>query len=205
MTYHGTSDLVWQPDLRVSTFPSGLILAQRSAVGRSNIEYTSGLSVGNDMTSRCPNVPNDGGIYVFPAPQRKDDPAWTTFDVSGYGRVSDEVKEKYEEVPLKGISITVGELSITVRVVGRRCVQTGVISSFETTPFTVPANAGDTTITWSDGDETTDVSSGSTAWMVESTARTNYGSWDEFTVVWTTPPTGTASFPVGGGTGTITW
>ena len=195
--YAGTTDLIWQPDLRISTFPSGLILAQRSAVGRVTEAYTDGIEVGDDITSQFPNVTNDGGIYVFPTPQRKDDPVFSTFDVSGYGRVSAGMAETYSDQPVKAVASAT--LGYNFFVIGMVCRQTGVIQAEESTPLDFPAT--DPTVrVWWDIAAIQNVVAAS-AWIMESATRTNFGRFDEITITWSTGASGSAA--VAGGT--ISW
>jgi hypothetical protein len=81
----GTNSLVWQPDTRVTAFPSGLVLVQRSAVCRN-----TGLSAARTSTAVGANLPctspSTAQVKIFPAAQEiHESNGFVRFDVSGYG------------------------------------------------------------------------------------------------------------------------
>jgi len=81
----GTNTLIWQPDTRVQTFPSGLVLVQRSAVCRNTYLTTArgSLTIGGVLPCDSPST-----VTVFQFPQAQEiheGNGFVRFDVSGYG------------------------------------------------------------------------------------------------------------------------
>ena len=83
--YKGRGDLIWQPDTKVQTFPSGLVLVQRTAiVARANVGVRGQVAEGAQLPCNSPAI---DGVFIFPAPQEHDEGGgFVRFDVSGYGR-----------------------------------------------------------------------------------------------------------------------
>jgi hypothetical protein len=88
---------------------------------------------------------------------------------------------------------------------GVRCVQQGVIASTEPTPFSEPAEDGIISVYLSQG-TTSAVGTSASTWLLESSTRTNYGAWDEFKAVWSTPTDGgSVAVNFGGTILTVSW
>jgi hypothetical protein len=182
-SYIGTSDLVFQGDARVSTFPSGLVLVQQSAVCRSTDNKRSSIAVGDQLI-----VPNTGCItypYIFPAPTEKRSPVFTTYDISAYGRTSTDFIETFTDYVIQTYSIIVSGDPWTLTMLGNRCTQKGVILASDTTPTTAPGTAPIVTMTRVRGTTKTTTTITS-AWVLENAQRTNYGNYDEVIIVWKT-------------------
>lgn len=183
MTYVGTADLVWQPDIRVSTFPSGLVLVQRSATCRSSDSKRGDLTVGTALT--CSGTPEFDGLYIFPETQEKRTAAFTTYDVSAYGRSTEDFVETINDYVNDAISMNAGGVPFGTTTFGLTCIRRGVVPATESTPVTAPtAEAVRTVIICIDGVKTTLTSP--TQWQMESSKRTNYGFFDEVVITWKT-------------------
>ena len=185
MIYLGTSDLVWQPDVKVSTFPSGLVLVQRSAICRATDNKRSDLSVGDVMPAD--NTPTMDGLYIFPEPQESRDAPFTTYQVSAYGRSTDQVVETVEQTVLLGRAYEQVVDSVTYEfyalILGKKVTQKGVCASGDTDIITSPEASNIITGTVIYGGTTYDVSTLGIYNLVNQ-SRTNYGSWDEYVTTW---------------------
>jgi hypothetical protein len=81
----GSNTLLWQPDTRVTTFPSGLVLVQRSAVCRNTYLTTARGSITIAANLPCQS-PSTVQVKIFPAAQEiHESNGFVRFDVSGYG------------------------------------------------------------------------------------------------------------------------
>jgi hypothetical protein len=92
--YKGSNALIWQPDTRVTTFPTGLILATRSAICRRSVLSTvrSSITVGGVLTINSPAI---DGLNVFPGPQEEDmGDGFARITVSAYGRWTDQPQDR---------------------------------------------------------------------------------------------------------------
>jgi hypothetical protein len=108
--YIGSRDLIWQPEMSIKTFASGLILATRTAVirrefvgnARQELEVGSPLPIigssqevvaTNVETGQSLVVPSGSveGIRIFPEPEESESNGFITFTVTGYGRKSTSV------------------------------------------------------------------------------------------------------------------
>jgi hypothetical protein len=92
--YKGSNALIWQPDTRVTTFPTGLILATRSAICRRSVLSTvrSSITVGGVLTINSPAI---DGLNVFPGPQEEDmGDGFARIVVSAYGRWTDQPQDR---------------------------------------------------------------------------------------------------------------
>jgi hypothetical protein len=112
ITYLGTSDLVWQPDIRVSSFPSGLLLVERSAVARKDLNTSQYPKAGDPMPVAKRVIPPSGGLrvpvpdqitgaidglYIWPTPRASVGPTHVTFECSAYGRANTTGKKAISE------------------------------------------------------------------------------------------------------------
>ena len=189
MIHLGTSDLVWQPDVKVSTFPSGLVLVQRSAMCRATDNKRSELAVGNAMPAE--NTPTMDGLYIFPEPQESRDAPFTTYQVSAYGRSSDRVVETVEQTVLLGRSYEQVVDSVTYEfyalILGKKVTQKGVCASGDTDIITSPEASHIITGTVIYGGTTYEVSTIGIYNLVNQ-SRTNYGLWDEYVTTWELTP-----------------
>lgn len=177
MIYQGTSDLIWQPDLRVSTFPSGLVLAQRSASCRSTKGFRGDLAVGDELP--CDYSPAMDGLYIFPDIQETRTAAFTTYQVSAYGRTTDKFSATYSDILLSSSIIIVNSVTARITVRGKKCIISGVVAANSGIPAITPAVSGSTVSTVSvvgQPDVTSIVSSG---FIFTGSTVTNYGAWDE--------------------------
>ena len=182
MKYHGTLDLIWQSDIRISTFPSGLVLAQRSAMCPKTISKREEIAVGDAMPVE--HTPVIDGLFIFPAPQETRTPAYTTYDVSAYGRTSNEPRVSRQTKVVKGIGYTVFDVTRNIIITAEEQMHTGVIASDEDVPLIVPTLPASIIISY-------ELSNGATGsypqvsyWTLSQITRTNYGSWDEYSFNW---------------------
>jgi hypothetical protein len=180
MKYHGTEELVYQPDIRVSAFPSGLLLVQRSCVTRKS-RYSLAPQVGDIM----PGVESAGSIdpvYIFPAPQLiQQDAAFIKWDVSAYGRSTDIRRITKQTKLLGASSLTISSVVYSVITTVPVELQTGVITSIEDVPLSFPSALPVLSIFFPSLNKTYPFTSG---WKAEQITRTNYGLWDEFSISW---------------------
>lgn len=202
MIHIGKSDLVWQPDIRVSTFPSGLVLVQRSAVCRATDSKRSELAVGDSMPAD--NTPAMDGLYIFPEPQETRDAPFTTYQVSAYGRSTDQVVETVEQTVILGRAYEQVVNSVTYKfyalILGKKVTQKGVCESGDTNVITSPTASSEITGTVIYGGETYDISTPG-FYNIVNQSRTNYGSWDEYVTTWElTPLNNVITFAVIGNT-----
>jgi hypothetical protein len=179
MIYQGTSDLIWQPDLRVSTFPSGLVLAQRSASCRSTKGFRADLAVGDELP--CEDSPAMDGLYIFPDTQETRTAAFTTYQVSAYGRTTDILNETYSDILLGSRALLTVNNVVTIRLttLGKKCIISGVVPANSGIPVIFPRVAGSTVSIISEApkpDFTTVLASG---FIFAGSTVTNYGAWDE--------------------------
>jgi hypothetical protein len=82
--------LIPQGDRNVATFPSGLIKVEQTFVGLTSEEagHRAQLKIGNEFP--LDGSPSIDGVFIFPATQEtRDINGFTTYKVSGYGRVND--------------------------------------------------------------------------------------------------------------------
>jgi hypothetical protein len=88
----GDNTLYWQPDTRVQTFPSGLVLVQRSAICRNTYLTTARGSITVGAVLPCQS-PSTVTVFQFPQAQEiSEGNGFVRFDVSGYGKWGDGVK-----------------------------------------------------------------------------------------------------------------
>jgi hypothetical protein len=85
----GDNTLYWQPDTRVQTFPSGLVLVQRSAICRNTYLTTARGSITVGAALPCES-PSTVTVFQFPQAQEiHEGNGFVRFDVSGYGKFND--------------------------------------------------------------------------------------------------------------------
>jgi hypothetical protein len=189
MTYlDSNTDLIWQPDTRVSSFPSGLLLVQRTAKCRKTENKRAEIAVGEPLPTT--NTPEIDGLYIFPEAQERRDPAFTEYDVSAYGRSTDKFTETYSDVLISAYtqSYTVDGNSVRFQItkLAKTCVFRGVILSSASLPVTPPSAAAEITLTRFRTGYPVVVVKIPTMWQVESSTRTNYGVFDELVMTWKT-------------------
>jgi hypothetical protein len=87
----GSNTLIWQPDTRVQTFPSGLVLVQRSAICRNTYLTTARGSITVGAALPCES-PSTVTVFQFPQAQEiHEGNGFVRFDVSGYGKWSEGI------------------------------------------------------------------------------------------------------------------
>ena len=183
MKYHGTNALVWQPDIRVSTFASGLVLVQRSAVGRATDNHRDALQVGDILP--LTNTPAIDGLYIFPATQETRTASHTTYLVSAYGRSTDKPTYIVSERVISDIQFQSQRVVTKTKVI----VSIGVISAGDLLfiPVAPTEPAGRTRLFFVDGILKNTVFYPS-IWRPGNVDRTNYGAWDEYSTTYLTYP-----------------
>jgi len=188
MKYIGTENLVWQADTRVSTFPSGLVLVQRRAIVRKTRAeiLRRSLEVGDRMP--IDNDPSIDGVFIFPAVQEQSSPGFVEFLVSGYGRTTNTGQT--ELIPTV-VSVDTENANGTLRTMttlGFRSIVRRVTNAGAKPDVSFPANIS-TTVTVIESETPTPGSGKSiyerpAAISMASYERTNYGKFDEETIVW---------------------
>jgi hypothetical protein len=158
-------------------------MVQRSAVMRKNSTaraLTNGLAVGQKFHTNV-NVAVDG-LYVFPETQSRTDEAFTTFEITGYGRTRTTMRDVRSE--------RAGQTFIgtTIRILGRYrqtiVTQDGVIPAEAETPLIQPTINPLVTYQYLAGGFISMRLGVYTNWITENVTRTNYGRWDELVVTW---------------------
>jgi len=178
MNYHGTSALVWQPDIRVSTFPSGLVLVQRSAIGRATDNHRDKVEVGNILPAD--NTPAFDGLYIFPATQETRSASHTAYLVSAYGRSTDKQTDVVSERIISDRPHSLGRLLLKTKII----VSTGVVRAGALFVPIIPSEpAGITQLYIVDGilRQTRFYPRG---WVASNISRTNYGAWEEYSTTY---------------------
>jgi hypothetical protein len=77
----------WQPDTRVQTYPSGLVLIQRTLVCTKTHVAQTRQTVAQGAPLPC-SAPTLEPVSIFPTPQETERDGFVYFDVSGYGRAN---------------------------------------------------------------------------------------------------------------------
>jgi hypothetical protein len=193
MTYTDNNiNLVWQPDTRVSAFPSGLVMVQRSAVCRKTENKRSEIAVGAVLLTT--NTPEIDGLFIFPEAQERRDAGFSTYDVSAYGRTTDKFREVVSDIVVGAYSTTATDENdkiwkITVSVLGKKVIQQGVVFASAITPVTAPTPAATITTTFTSPYYPTGsiVQTAPSVWVLENSTRKNYGTFDEVINTWKTP------------------
>ena len=166
MRYAGTSDLVWQADAKVSTFASGLILVQRSAIVRKDraVSARASLQVGDVLPLE--NDPSLDGVFIFPEVQETSNASHVTFLVSGYGRANDvgQIEStpqiSSETISTRTIPLTTNvkfiittlpdEIKVTTSIVRWKSTVRRVVSKGEILSFAPPAGVDNKVYTIND-------------------------------------------------------
>jgi hypothetical protein len=85
----GDISLVPQGDRNVSTFPSGLLKVEQTFIGLTSNESTDRLTLKIGDPFPLDASPSIDGVFIFPATQEtRDSSGFTTYKVSGYGRIN---------------------------------------------------------------------------------------------------------------------
>jgi hypothetical protein len=166
--YIGTSDLVWKNDTRISTFPSGLVLVQRTASCRKSDNKRAEIDLLDPLV--IDNSPTIDGQFIFPVPQSKENGPWLDYDVSAYGRTSDIPRTVLE--PTMSVMMQAGTFSLSItgqKIKGYMVVEANspAMPPMPTTPPTFEVVYNGVTYTLI------------TNWDLDSFQRTNYGYFDE--------------------------
>jgi hypothetical protein len=173
MIYQGTSDLIWQPDIRVSAFPSGLLLVQRSCKARKS-EYSNAPKDGDLM----PDVESSGAIdpvYIFQTPQlAQQDAAFFKWEVSAYSRWT-TVPNVAKQSAFRANYTIISERRVLSFVVN----SSDIILPSKYTP-TDPLK-----IYFANGTEV--INSVYGIWTVENFERTEYGAYSEVSMTFGSP------------------
>jgi hypothetical protein len=174
----GTNTLIWQPDTRVQTFPSGLVLVQRSAVCRNTYLTTArgSLTIGGVLPCDSPSTVT---VFQFPqAQEMHEGNGFIRFDVSGYGYAGTGLKWQEEFVYNK--ATTVGPFTLKTQYVCPRIFQKFVVPTNTIfNPFSyIPT---DTVVIYSRTGSV--VSLANDDWSLESSDVSDFGNYQEVTVV----------------------
>jgi hypothetical protein len=95
-----SSGLVEQGDRSVTTFPSGLLKVEQTFIGLTSNESTDRLTLQIGDPFPLDDSPSIDGVFIFPATQEtRDSSGFTTYKVSGYGRIN---QNGYSEISPSG-------------------------------------------------------------------------------------------------------
>jgi hypothetical protein len=101
MTYIGENNITWLGDERITTYDSGLIAAQRTAVVRRN-SFLTPPSLGDKLP--LTKDPSLEGCFVYPEPAESRDPAFIYYAVTAYGRTNEHgITRKIETASATGM------------------------------------------------------------------------------------------------------
>jgi hypothetical protein len=85
-----SSNLVQQGDRSVTTFPSGLLKVEQTFIGLTSNESSDRLTLQIGDPFPLDDSPSIDGVFIFPATQEtRDSSGFTTYKVSGYGRINE--------------------------------------------------------------------------------------------------------------------
>lgn len=85
------SGLIAQGDRSVTTYPSGLMKVDQTFIGLTANESTDRLSLQIGDPFPLDDSPSIDGVFIFPATQEsRGANGFTTYKVSGYGRINEE-------------------------------------------------------------------------------------------------------------------
>jgi hypothetical protein len=85
-----SSGLVEQGDRSVTTFPSGLLKVEQTFIGLTSNEFSDRLTLQIGDPFPLDDSPSIDGVFIFPATQEtRDTSGFTTYKVSGYGRINE--------------------------------------------------------------------------------------------------------------------
>jgi hypothetical protein len=178
-TFLGTNTLVWQPDTRVQTFPSGLVLVQRSAICRNTYLTTARGSITVGAALPCAS-PSTVTVFQFPQAQEiHEGNGFVRFDVSGYGKAGGGFTRQ-EEFLWAGISSAGGSPFFVQWIVPRIFRNLVVDSTITVNPFDyLPTSS--IVVRGRTGDA---VTVSGTAWALEASDVAGYfGSYKEINLV----------------------
>jgi hypothetical protein len=168
----GTNTLVWQPDTRVTTFPSGLVLVQRSAICRNTYLTTARGSITLGAALPC-DSPSTVTVFQFPQAQEiHESNGFVRFDVSGYGKAGNGFTRQEEFL----FTDAIGQQFIVPRIFRNLVVASTItVNPFDYTPsgsiIVRNRTGGTVTVTGA-------------AWALESSDVSGYfGSYKEINVV----------------------
>jgi hypothetical protein len=181
MIYQGETDLVYQADARVSTFASGLMLVERSAIAAKHRADNArpSLQVGDRMPLQ--NDASIDGVFIFPQPQEVSSATHVTFLISGYGRSTDVIKRSKQTKVLSVTSQTINSTVYKVVTTVPTELQSGVIAATDRVPLLLPSTDPVLSVFFQATKKTYPYPS---SWKAEQITRTNYGLWDEFSISW---------------------
>jgi len=178
-TFLGSNTLLWQPDTRVTTFPSGLVLVQRSAICRNTYLTTArgSITVGAALPCQSPST-----VTVFQFPQAQEiheSNGFVRFDVSGYGKAGNGFTRQ-EEFLWSGIA-GVGGFPTFVQYITPRIFRNFVVDSTITVnPFDYLPTSSIVVRSRTGATVTVD----GTAWALETSDVAGYfGSYKEINLV----------------------
>jgi hypothetical protein len=178
-TFLGTNTLVWQPDTRVSTFPSGLVLVQRSAICRNTYLTTARGSITLGVALPC-DSPSTVTVFQFPQAQEiHEGDGFVRFDVSGYGYYGSGFTRQEEFIFYDRSSF--GPFTFTNQLIVPRIFRTLVVDSTITVnPFDYTPSGGIVVRNRTGGT----ISVLSATWALESSDVSGYfGAYKEINVV----------------------
>jgi hypothetical protein len=168
----GTNTLVWQPDTRIQTFPSGLVLVQRSAICRNTYLTTARGSITVGAALPCES-PSTVTVFQFPQPQEiHGSNGFVRFDVSGYGKWNDGFEKKEYAVFANNIGVPLVGPRIVKNFVLPSTTTLGPFSFFPTEEITIRTKWGDS---WTLGDN---------FWNVESYDASYFGNYQEISIAY---------------------
>lgn len=103
------SGLVPQGDRSVTTYPSGLMKVEQTFIGLTANESTDRIQLQIGQAFPLDASPSIDGVFIFPATQEtRDSSGFTTYRVSGYGRINEN---GYSEIsPSENLIATTTEI-----------------------------------------------------------------------------------------------
>lgn len=106
-----SSGLVEQGDRTVTTFPSGLLKVEQTFIGLTSNESTDRLSLQIGNPFPLDDSPSIDGVFIFPATQEnRGADGFTTYKVTGYGRINEQ---GYGEIyPSENLTATITVFSV---------------------------------------------------------------------------------------------
>lgn len=166
--YIGDSGLIWQPDVRVSSFASGLLLVQRSCIARKNTRARP-PAVGERLELEGEKTGAIDQVYIFPNPQLvQNDPAFFRWEVSGYGRWTNSKQVSKQSVLTPSGNYVVERYTLSFVVPENSSVNP--FSYFPTEPPTIFTRSG------------FQFQAPAAAWQLQDFTQTNYGRVTEISL-----------------------
>lgn len=106
-----SSGLIAQGDRSVTTYPSGLLKVEQTFIGLTANESTDRLQLQIGQSFPLDDSPSIDGVFIFPATQEnRGADGFTTYKVSGYGRINEDGYAYF--VPNELIYIATGDSGI---------------------------------------------------------------------------------------------